>query len=96
LKQKREFVMAGLGWLGAIIIGGLAGWIAEKAMRSDMGLLTNIAMGILGAVVLNYILVALLGYTFAGWIGQLIIGAIGACILIALYRAIKGRNHPRG
>jgi uncharacterized membrane protein YeaQ/YmgE (transglycosylase-associated protein family) len=81
--------MEGVGWIGAIIVGGLAGWIAEKLMKSEMGLLTNIILGIVGAVVLNAILMAVLGYTLAGWFGQLIVGAIGACLLIFIYRALR-------
>ena len=84
--------MQGVGWLAAIIIGALAGWIAEKIMKAEHGLLTNIVLGILGAVVLNAILIFIFGSTLGGWIGQLIVGAIGACILIAGYRAIRGRG----
>ena len=32
----------GVGWIAAIIIGGIAGWLAEQFMKSDMGLLMNI------------------------------------------------------
>ena len=85
--------MEGLGWFAAIIVGALAGWIAEKIMKADHGLLTNIILGILGALLLNWILMAVVGSTLGGWIGQLIIGVIGACILIALYRMIRGRSH---
>ncbi|KGM50201.1 GlsB/YeaQ/YmgE family stress response membrane protein [Pseudooceanicola atlanticus] len=81
--------MEGLGWIAAIIVGALAGWIAEKLMKADHGLLTNIVLGILGALVLNFILMALVGATLGGWIGQLIIGVIGACILIGGYRALR-------
>ena len=81
--------MEGLGWIAAIIVGALAGWIAEKLMKADHGLLTNIVLGILGALVLNFILMALVGATLGGWIGQLIIGVIGACLLIWGYRAIR-------
>ena len=81
--------MEGLGWFAAIVVGGLAGWIAEKVMKSDMGLLTNIILGIVGAVVLNAILRAVIGETFTGWFYQLIIGAIGACLLIFIYRALR-------
>ena len=28
----------GVGFFGTILIGGIAGWIAEKVTRSDMGL----------------------------------------------------------
>jgi uncharacterized membrane protein YeaQ/YmgE (transglycosylase-associated protein family) len=27
-----------IGWIAAIIIGGIAGWLAEQFMKSDMGL----------------------------------------------------------
>jgi uncharacterized membrane protein YeaQ/YmgE (transglycosylase-associated protein family) len=84
--------MEGVGWIGAIIVGGLAGWIAEKVMRSDMGLLMNIILGIVGALVANAILVAVMGDTLEGWIGQLIVGVIGACILIAIFRLFRGRS----
>jgi uncharacterized membrane protein YeaQ/YmgE (transglycosylase-associated protein family) len=84
--------MEGVGWIGAIIIGGLAGWIAEKVMRSDMGLLMNIVLGIVGALVANFILVAIMGETLQGWIGQLIVAVIGACILIAIFRMFRGRR----
>ena len=52
----------GVGWLAAIIIGGIAGWLAEKFMKSDMGVFMNIILGIVGAIVLNAIL-ALFGIT---------------------------------
>jgi uncharacterized membrane protein YeaQ/YmgE (transglycosylase-associated protein family) len=79
--------MEGVGWFGAIIIGGLAGWIAEKVMGANHGILTNIVLGIIGALVLNAILALVVGGTLGGWIGQLIIGAIGAMLLIWAYRA---------
>ena len=36
---EAEAKMAGVGWIMTIILGGLAGWIAEKVMKSDMGLI---------------------------------------------------------
>ena len=84
--------MQGLGWFAAIIVGALAGWIAEKVMHSDMGILMNIILGIVGALILNFILVTLVGSTLGGWFGQLVVGVIGACILIALARMIRGRR----
>lgn len=82
--------MTGLGWIAAIIVGALAGWIAEKIMKADHGLLTNIFLGIVGALLLNAVLMFIVGSTLGGWIGQLIIGVIGACILIWGYRKVKG------
>lgn len=81
--------MEGVGWIGAIIIGGIAGWLAEMFMKSSMGMLMNIVLGIVGAAVASF-LFGLLGIQFAGWVGYLIAGFIGACILIALARAVRG------
>jgi uncharacterized membrane protein YeaQ/YmgE (transglycosylase-associated protein family) len=77
-----------IGWIAAIIIGGIAGWLAEQFMHSRLGLLMNILLGIVGAAVASW-LFSLLGVTFAGWIGYLIAGFIGACILIFVGRVIR-------
>ena len=82
----------GVGWIGAIIIGAIAGWLAEQVMKSDMGIFMNIILGIVGAVVLNAILAAV-GFSFGtGLIAYLITGFIGACLLIFIFRAIRGRT----
>ena len=70
---------AGIGWIAAIIIGGLAGWLAEKFMKSEMGIFMNIVLGIVGAAVASAIL-SVFGITLAGWIGYLIAGFVGACV----------------
>ena len=80
-----------VGWIAAIIIGGLAGWLAEQFMRSNMGLLMNIVLGIVGAIVANAIL-GMLDIALGGWIGYLIAGFIGASLLIAIGRAFRGQS----
>ncbi len=84
--------MTGLGWIASIIVGGLAGWIAEKLMKAEMGLLMNILLGIVGALVANWLLIAITGTTLGGWIGQLVVAVIGACLLIFVARAVRGRS----
>ena len=78
-----------IGWITAIIVGGIAGWLAEQFMKSNMGLVMNIVLGIIGAAVASWLL-GFLGITLGGWIGYLIAGFIGACILIAVARAFSG------
>ena len=75
----------------AIIIGAIAGWLAEKFTRSDMGLLMNIVMGIIGAVVGNFLL-RLLGIGVYGFLGNLISATLGAVLVIVIYRAVVGRR----
>ena len=82
---------AAVGWIAAIIIGGIAGWLAEQFMKSNMGLIMNIVLGIVGAAVASAIL-SLVGINLGGWLGYLIAGFIGACLLIWVWRAIAGRT----
>ena len=79
----------GMGLIGAIIVGGLAGWLAEKFMKSDMGLFMNIVLGIVGAAVLIFGLSLMGIYTGTGVLIYLIVGFIGACLLIVIARAVR-------
>jgi uncharacterized membrane protein YeaQ/YmgE (transglycosylase-associated protein family) len=80
---------AQVGWIAAIIIGGVAGWLAEQFMKSEMGMLMNIVLGIIGAAVASAIL-SFFGVRLGGWIGYLIAGFIGACLLIWIVRLVRG------
>jgi uncharacterized membrane protein YeaQ/YmgE (transglycosylase-associated protein family) len=82
-----------IGWIAAIIIGGIAGWLAEQFMKSDMGLIMNIVLGIVGAAVASAIL-QFFGIALGGWIGYLIAGFIGACLLIWIVRLVQGSRRP--
>ncbi|MBC9246443.1 GlsB/YeaQ/YmgE family stress response membrane protein [Paracoccus sp. 11-3] len=84
--------MEGFGWILSIILGAIAGWIAEQLMKSEHGLLMNIILGIVGAVVGNWLAVTIFGATMGGAIGQIIIAVIGACILIWLGRLIRRKS----
>lgn len=86
----------GVGIFGTLLIGGIAGWIAENLMKANHGLLMNILVGILGSFLGGFLANALglrLGEIFQGWfVGNLIVSVIGACILIAGYRLLKSRQ----
>ena len=82
-----------VGWIAAIIIGGVAGWLAEQFMKSQMGLLMNIILGIIGAAIGSAIL-TFFGVNLGGWIGYLIAGFIGAVLLIWIVRAVRGTRRP--
>ena len=72
---------AGVGWIAAIVMGGIAGWLAEQFMKSSMGMIMNIVLGIVGAAIASAIL-SYFGIVLGGWIGYLISGFIGAVLLI--------------
>jgi len=82
--------MSGVGIIGAIIIGILAGWIAEQIMKRNHGLLTNLIVGVIGSF-LGAFVAGMLGISFGGFVGSLVISTIGAIILLALLGLIKKR-----
>lgn len=88
--------MVGMGgFIGAIIIGGLAGWVASMIMKTDgsMGILMNIIVGVVGAIIGN-LLLPLLGVSgttgFSIW--SFVVALIGALILLFLVRLFSGRR----
>jgi uncharacterized membrane protein YeaQ/YmgE (transglycosylase-associated protein family) len=87
--------MVGLGWILAIIIGALAGWLAGKIMHSTHGLLMDIVLGIVGAVIGNFLLLTIFGATMGGIVGQLLVAVVGACLLIGVARMFTGRGRAR-
>ncbi len=72
-----------------LIIGILAGWIAEKVTSSDHGLLTNLLVGIAGSFV-GGTLANVLNVQFYGWLGNLLVASIGAVL-----RAVDLAEHQR-
>lgn len=83
--------MEGIGWISFLIIGLIAGWIAEKVMKRDHGLITNLIVGVVGAY-LGAFLFSLIGMEGFGFWGALIVGTIGAIVLLAIVGAIRGRR----
>jgi uncharacterized membrane protein YeaQ/YmgE (transglycosylase-associated protein family) len=83
------FAMPGVGFIGMLIIGILAGYVAEKVTASDHGLLTNLLVGIAGSFVGGN-LASVLKVEFYGWIGNLIVASIGAIFILWIRRAIRG------
>jgi len=81
-----------IGFIIALIIGGVAGFIAEKIMDVDHPWWLNVILGIAGAFVVNLILSLFLGPTGGGIIWQLVAGIVGACALIWGYRQFEKRR----
>lgn len=88
--------MVGLGgFLGALIIGGLAGWVASMIMKTDgsMGILLNIVVGVVGAVIGNALLpmFGIDGTTgFSIW--SFVVALVGAMILLFVVKLFTGKR----
>ncbi|QJP12815.1 GlsB/YeaQ/YmgE family stress response membrane protein [Starkeya sp. ORNL1] len=80
----------GVGWLTMIIIGLLAGWIAERVTASDQGLLANLLFGLIGAFVGGK-LAEFAEVPVFGFFRTLIAATIGAIIVLFVWRRLRGR-----
>ncbi len=83
--------MSGVGILGAIVIGILAGWIAEQVMKRQHGLITNLVVGLVGAL-LGAVIASALNISFGGFVGSLLISTAGAILLLFLLGMMSGRR----
>lgn len=80
--------MPGVGFFGMLIVGIIAGFIAEKVTASDHGLFTNLLVGIAGAFV-GGTLANVLGVVVYGFLGSLITASIGAIIVLWVWRRVS-------
>jgi uncharacterized membrane protein YeaQ/YmgE (transglycosylase-associated protein family) len=79
-----------IGFILHLAIGGLAGFLAGKALKGEgFGVIVDIIVGIVGGW-LGGFLFGLLGISSApGYMGELITSFVGACILVYLSRLMK-------
>ena len=82
-----------MGWIVALIVGGIAGWLASMVMNRDasMGIFWNIVVGCVGSVIGNLVANQ---FGISGSVQQfsltgLIIAFIGAVILLAIVNLIQ-------
>jgi uncharacterized membrane protein YeaQ/YmgE (transglycosylase-associated protein family) len=80
-----------IGLFTMLIIGAIAGWIAEKVTASDHGIFTNILVGIAGAFVGGK-LADVLNVPIEGFVRVLTAATVGAIIVLFVWRAIHARR----
>lgn len=83
--------MPGVGFFGMLVIGFLAGYVAERSMNRDHGVLTNILVGIAGSFV-GGTLEGLLGIHYYGFLGNLIVAIAGAVLLLWIFGRLQSRR----
>ena len=76
--------MPGVGFFGMLVIGFIAGYVAEKAMNREHGLFTNILVGIAGSFV-GGTLAGVLGLNYQGFLGNLIVAVAGAVLILWIF-----------
>lgn len=84
------FASAGVGFFGMLLVGFLAGYIAERTMNRNHSFLTNILVGIAGSFV-GGTLAGLVGISFYGFLGNLVVATLGAILILWFF----GRSEAR-
>jgi uncharacterized membrane protein YeaQ/YmgE (transglycosylase-associated protein family) len=87
--------MSGLGFIGWIVLGGLAGWVASMIVGTNarQGLLGNIIAGIVGAFVGGFIVNLFGGVGVTGFnLWSFIVALLGAVVVLFIWRALTGRR----
>ena len=82
-----------MGFIGWIVLGGLAGWVASMIMGNDkeQGLLGNIIVGVIGAMIGGFIVGMFGGSGVTGFnMWSFAVALLGAVIALWLMRAFKG------
>jgi uncharacterized membrane protein YeaQ/YmgE (transglycosylase-associated protein family) len=83
-----------MGWIIALIVGGIAGWLASLVMNRDasMGIFWNIVVGCIGSVIGNALagpLFGVQGTVQAFSLTGLVIAIAGAVILLAIVNLVQ-------
>jgi uncharacterized membrane protein YeaQ/YmgE (transglycosylase-associated protein family) len=79
----------GVGFFSMLLIGIIAGYIAEKVTASDHGLLTNLLVGIAGSFVGGK-LAELVEIDVFGFWRTLIVATLGAVLVLYVWRKLRG------
>lgn len=83
-----------MGWIIALIVGGIAGWLASMVMNrnASMGIFWNVVVGCIGSVIGNALAGPLFGvsgsvqeFSLTG----LVIAIVGAVVLLAIVNLIQ-------
>ena len=84
------------GLLAALIVGGIAGWLAGVIMKGQgFGVPLNIVIGIVGGVIGGWLFSLLGADPGSGLIGSIVTATIGAVLLlISFYFEEKDGDEP--
>jgi uncharacterized membrane protein YeaQ/YmgE (transglycosylase-associated protein family) len=83
--------MSILAW---IIVGIIAGWLAERIMGRSHGLLMNLIVGIVGAMIGGFLVSSLLGFRYEEGLNvpSIVVATVGAIVLLAVLGGMGSRR----
>jgi uncharacterized membrane protein YeaQ/YmgE (transglycosylase-associated protein family) len=80
----------GVGFFSMILIGLIAGYIAERVTESNHGLIKNLIVGLIGSFVGGIIARAVDAPPTVGFVANLVVATLGAILFLFIWRKIRG------
>ena len=83
-----------MGLLAWIIVGLIAGWLAERLTGREQGLGTNLVVGVIGAMVGGFVFSSLLGFSYYRGlnVATIFVATVGAIIFLYVLDWFRGRD----
>lgn len=80
--------------LACIIVGIVAGWIAERVTGRDHGLITNLIVGIVGSMIGGFLVSGLVGFRYTEGLNipSILVASLGAIVLLAIFGGFRDRR----
>ena len=77
-----------------IVVGLIAGWLAEQLTGRSQGLLTNLVVGVIGAMVGGFLFSRVLGLGYYRGLNlpTIFVATIGAIVFLYLLDWLRGRD----
>ena len=80
--------------LACIVVGIVAGWLAERLMGRNHGLIMNLLVGVIGAFIGGFLITTLLGLRYdEGFnLATIAVATLGAVIFLAIFGGVRNRH----
>ncbi len=85
-----------MGIIAWIVVGTIAGWLAEQLTRREDGLLANLVIGIIGALVGGFVFGRLLGlqYNEGLNLATIAVATGGAVLFLWIFGMVRRTSPP--
>jgi uncharacterized membrane protein YeaQ/YmgE (transglycosylase-associated protein family) len=77
--------------IACIVVGIISGWLAERIMGRNHGLLMNFIVGVIGALIGGFIISSMLGLRYDEGLNlaSIAVATLGAVILLAIAGGVR-------
>lgn len=81
-----------MGFFSTILVGLIAGWLAEKIMKVDLSWWKSLLLSLIGSAIGSGVLGAMGMDKPSGIITGSIVAAIVSCLILWIYKKVKTRT----